>query len=106
MALFEMCFPVQVSKAIAPFLYVLPCMFMRLDGMRRGETTYIHLLGCPCVQIDRLDFADVGAHSTVNTRAANTQKDTTNANMKRKTKYNRRERTYSRRPNGDLWAQW
>jgi hypothetical protein len=85
MARFEMCFPIQVSKAIAPFLYVLSCMFMRLDGVRR-ETTYIHLLRRPCVQIYRLDFADVGTHSTVNTRAANTQKDTTSANMKCKKK--------------------
>jgi hypothetical protein len=56
------------------------------DGVRRGEKTYIHLLGCPCVKIDGLDFADVSAHSTVNTRTTNTQKDATGANMKRQTK--------------------
>src|SRR5216684_7660804 len=87
---------------IAPLLYVLCCRFMRLGGKKRGETTCLHLLRCPCVKIDRLDFVDVNAHSTVNTRAANTQKDISSARMNRGEKRIDEKHTYSKRPNGDL----
>jgi hypothetical protein len=67
--------------------------------------TYPHLLRCPRVKIDRFDLADVGAHSTMNTRAANTQKDTTNALMKHRKNKNIGQRTCSKRPNEDLRAE-
>ena len=68
--------------------------------------TYPHLLRCPRVEIDGFDFADVGAHPTVDTRAANTQKDTTNAHMKRrKINMDMGERTCSKMPNADLRTQ-
>jgi hypothetical protein len=53
-----------------------------------------HLLRCPRVKIDGLDFADVRAHSTVDTRAAYTQKDTTDAHMKRNKNKHEHGRTH------------
>lgn len=68
--------------------------------------TYPQLLRCPRVKIDGFDLADVGAHPTVDTGAANTQKDTTNAHMKRrKIKTIMGERTCSKTPNEDLRTQ-
>ena len=68
--------------------------------------TYLQLLRCPRVKIDGFDFADVGAHPTVDTGAANAQKDTTDAHMKRR-KINTvmGERTCSKMPNEDLRIQ-
>lgn len=68
--------------------------------------TYPHLIRCPRVKIDGFDFADVGAHPTVDTRAANTQKDTTNAHMKRRNiNTNMGERTCSKTPSAGLRTQ-
>jgi hypothetical protein len=67
--------------------------------------TYPQLLRCPCIKIDRFDLADMGAHSTVDTRATNTQKDATKAHMKRRKKRIWENAHVPRRPTRILWEQ-
>ena len=64
---------------------------------------YLHLFRCPSIKINRLDFADMGTHSTVNTRTADAQKDTTSEMHEARCKENgHQKRTYSMTPSGDL----
>ena len=39
----------------------------------KDNETYSHLLWSPNIEIDRLDFADMGAHSAVDAGAANAE---------------------------------
>ena len=36
---------------------------------------HLHLFGCPRIEVDRLDFADMGAHPTMYARAANAEEN-------------------------------
>ena len=75
---FQMRLPVQIREVIAPFLDRLGEIseLARRDGVK--FISHLHLLWRPCIKIHGLDLADVRAHSAVDSRASDAQKDATN----------------------------
>ena len=74
MASLQMGFPIFVGEAIPPFLDGLCSQISVKSHNERSYEPDLKLNGCPRVEIDRFNFADVCSHGPVNARASNAQK--------------------------------
>ena len=74
MASLQMRFPIFVGETIPPFLNGLCSGSSVKSREKRSREPNLKLGGCPDVEVNRFNLADMCPHGPVNTRASDAQK--------------------------------